>query len=83
MLHILILLKLGITRCLRQGAPIDVEIHLCLIAAGAAGNLNNTFQAHVRAVAHHVQAGKEIVHLPWHVGEPTASDSRELGHLMF
>ena len=77
MLYILALLILGITRCLRQGAPINVETHLCLIAAHAARYLNNTFQACVRAVAHHVQAGKETVHLPCHVGGPTASDSRE------
>lgn len=83
MLHILILLKLGITRCLRQGVPINEDIHLCLIAAGAAGYLNNTFQACVRAGAHHVKTGKEIVHLPCRVGHPTASDSREFGHLMF
>lgn len=74
---------LGITRCLRQGAPINVEIHLCLIAAGAAGYLNNTFRAHARAVAQHVQTGKEIIHLLCHVGDLTASDFRELGHLLF
>lgn len=65
------------------GIPSKCGNSLCLIAADEAGHLNNTFWAHVRAVAQHVQTGKETVHLPCHVGGPTASDSRELGHLMF